>query len=449
MIRSLWKKFHAKTSSRTMHQVVKVAREDHLVSRKKISNNALKVLYQLNDAGYQAFLVGGSVRDIMLGLSPKDFDVATDATPEQIKKLFRNCRLVGRRFRLAHILFGRETIEVATFRGDHQTQNSSVGSTNHQGLLVRDNVYGNLEQDAFRRDFTINALYYSVSDFSLLDHVNGLADLANKQLRLIGDPEQRYREDPVRILRAIRLSCKLGLAIETQTAKPIIELANMLTHVSPARLWDESQKLFCCGHTVAVWQALQDYQVLQHLLPQTYAMLQQDNSKNFAAFIHRSLHSTDHRIAKDLPISPAFLFAVLLWQPMLTNAEQLMANGLPGYEAKQAAASQVFQQQCQLIAIPRRFSSIVREIWNLQPRLEARRRRSIDGLLQLKRFRAAYDFLCLRAEEDPQLKQAAQWWTDYQQASAKVREDMLNKIPKPAKRKYHGKKRATKTRRRS
>jgi len=304
-------------------------RDAHCVSRKKISHNALKVLYRLNDAGYQAYLVGGGVRDILLGLQPKDFDVATDATPEEIYDLFRNCRLIGRRFRLAHILYGREVIEVATFRAGHegaasqdnnQSKHKRKGKDDHartsdHGMLVRDNVYGTMLDDAFRRDFTINALYYTVKDFSVIDYTNGLQDLADRKLRLIGEPDARYREDPVRILRAIRLSCKLNLTIEAKTAAPIKELSALLTHVSSARLWDECNKMLLAGHAQVTWNSLCENNVASYLFEQTVASLNDQTDKiagsEFNAFIQAALQSTDKRIANQQPVTPARLsFAI-------------------------------------------------------------------------------------------------------------------------------------------
>jgi len=439
MIKKLWNRLFEQNANdpHLAELPVVLQRAEHQVSRKQISKNALKVLYRLNNAGFEAYLVGGGVRDILLGLSPKDFDIATDATPEQVSKLFRNCRLIGRRFRLAHILFGREVIEVATFRASHDNTSSSHAQTSEQGLLVRDNVYGNLEEDAFRRDFTVNALYYCAKDFSVRDHVGGLADLQARQLRLIGDAQARYQEDPVRILRAIRLSCKLDLAIEKQTAAPIAELSEMLEHVSPARLWDECSKLFLAGYAAKTWRSLVDFDVAPHLFRQTCDALAQDNNRTFAHFVEAALSSTDKRISQDLPVTPAFLFAVFLWQPMQKLTQSLIVKGLPPYEASQKAATQVLETQRRAIAIPKRFSLVAREIWSLQHRLTNRRKRNVDNLIQHQRFRAAYDFLCLRAGDDPELQELAKWWTDYQDAAAEQRSHMVKAVqqPKPANKK--------------
>ncbi len=440
-------------------------RDAHCVSRKNISHNALKVLYRLNDAGYQAYLVGGGVRDILLGLHPKDFDVATDATPEEIYDLFRNCRLIGRRFRLAHILYGREVIEVATFRAGHDGSTDTTkqtpadkrnakndhARTSDHGMLTRDNVYGTMQEDAFRRDFTVNALYYTVQDFSVIDYANGLQDLAERKLRLIGDPVARYREDPVRILRAIRLSCKLNLTIEPKTAAPIKELAALLAHVSSARLWDECNKMLLAGHAQATWQSLYERNVAGYMFEQTVASLQ-DKSKNpvsseFEVFIQAALQNTDKRIANQQPVTPAFLFAVFLWKPLQDLTQQMIDKGMPAYEANQKAASIVMDKQRQAVGIPKRFSTIAKEMWSLQFRLNNLRKKSVMSLIGHPRFRAAYDFLCLRAGSDPQLKSLAKWWTDYQDANPEIRNKMLSQVEHPAgkkRRSYKKKKRPVK-----
>ena len=441
-----------------------LTRDQHCVSRKNISKNALKVLYKLNEAGYQAYLVGGGVRDILLGLAPKDFDVATNATPEEVRAEFRNCRLIGRRFRLAHILFGREVIEVATFRAGHEGNVSSAGNDQRpldsrpekhkgkddrarksdHGMLVRDNVYGSIIEDAFRRDFTVNALYYTVSDFSVIDYTQGLEDLAARKLRLIGDPDERYREDPVRILRAIRLSCKLGLTIDKQSAEPIEELSSLLSHVSSARLWDESNKLLLAGHAEKTWDSLCHHTVAQYLFPQTIESLQNSaNSKASQAahdFIRSALISTDKRIANGQPVTPAFLFAVFMWQPLQDQVARFQAKGMPTYEAHQKAASIVMDEQRETIGIPKRFSAMAKEMWALQFRLTNRRRKGVQSLVSHVRFRAAYDFLCLRAGEDKELQELAKWWTDYQDDDAKDRDLLLKNVIHPDRKKHRSNK---------
>jgi poly(A) polymerase len=453
------KRFFAKKSKRaktktelsadaiTNPQAAKVlSRDAHTVSRNKISKNALKVLYRLNEAGYQAYLVGGGVRDILLGLQPKDFDVATDATPEQIQAVFRNCRLIGRRFRLAHILFGREVIEVATFRAGHSDSNppskqnkkkNERSRTSDHGMLMRDNVYGSIIEDAFRRDFTVNALYYTVKDFSVLDYTGGLDDLAERKIKLIGDPEERYREDPVRILRAIRLACKLNLSIAESTQKPIKPLSQLLTHVSSARLWDECNKMLLAGHAETTWNALLDQGVSQFLFPQTADALkgQDASAQAFALFIQSALRNTDKRISNQQPVTPAFLFAVFLWKPVQELTDKLIKKGKPPYEASQKAASQVMEKQRAVTAIPKRFSMVAKEIWSLQHRLFNRRKKSVLSLIAHARFRAAYDFLCLRAGTDEQLLELAKWWTDYQEVDPAGRQKMIAVVEPASKKK--------------
>ncbi len=442
-----------------------LSRDQHCVSRKKISKNALKVLYRLNEAGYDAYLVGGGVRDILLGLAPKDFDVATNATPEEIQAEFRNCRLIGRRFRLAHILYGREVIEVATFRAGHDSTNLPDASNNQrpidsrphqhkgkndrtrksdQGMLVRDNVYGSIVEDAFRRDFTVNALYYTVSGFTVIDYTQGLEDLKARTLRLIGDPDERYREDPVRILRAIRLACKLNLTIEEKTAAPIEALASLLSHVSSARLWDESNKLLLAGHAAKTWNSLCKFNVARYLFAQTIESLEQTTNSELRQehenFIQAALENTDKRIANSQPVTPAFLFAVFMWQPLQKQIAILENKGIPSYEAHQKAASIVMDQQRETIGIPKRFSAMAKEMWSLQFRLNNRRRKGVQSLISHARFRAAYDFLCLRAGNDKGLQNLATWWTDYQETDAAGRELLLKNVSPPKKRKRRPKK---------
>ena len=436
-------------SSGTIEPLV-LTRDAHCISRKLISKNALKVLYRLNDAGYQSYLVGGGVRDILLGLRPKDFDIATDATPEEIAKLFRNCRLIGRRFRLAHILFGREVIEVATFRAPHDLPATTSSSkyrhkkneksrTSNQGMLVRDNVYGSLEDDAFRRDFTVNALYYTVKNFSVIDYVGGLEDLAERKLKLIGDPKTRYTEDPVRMLRAVRLACKLNLAIEESTASPIKKMSSLLENISPARLWDESNKLLLAGYAKSTWQSLIDYQLAKYLFPQTleqiYKSKDDPETSKFLHFINAALKNTDLRIKNEQPVTPAFLYAVFLWLPQQRLASVLNNKGLPYFESQQKAASKIITTQCQSISIPKRFSMVIKDIWMLQTRLPNLRKKNVDRVIAHPKFRAGYDFLCLRAGDDPSLKSLADWWTEYQKVDTNQRLKMLKSHqPKASKR---------------
>ncbi len=397
-----------------------IPRSEHGISRADISDNALKVLYRLKNAGYQAYLVGGGVRDLSLGREPKDFDVATDARPEEVKALFRNCRLIGRRFRLAHVHFGPEIIEVATFRALHDPESDEVeGDVAMQdGRIVRDNVYGTVEEDALRRDFTINSLYYNIADFSVVDFADGMADLKAGLLRLIGDPEQRYREDPVRMLRAVRFAAKLGFRIEEHSAAPIPRMASMLEHIPQARLFDEVLKLLMAGQGAETFELLRHYHLFEYLFPDTDRLIDTDEHGTWIRFINAALRSTDQRIAEDKPVTPAFLFAAILWPAVEEEKQRLMdEDGEHEAQAMQLASSAAISQQVRRVAIPKRFSLPMREIYLLQPRLQrygmtpAKR---AQRLLGHPRFRAAYDFLLLRAEVGNAPQELADWWTDFQ-----------------------------------
>ena len=384
-------------------------RADHCISRRNISNGALRVLYRLNEAGYQAFLVGGAVRDLLLGGHPKDFDIATNAKPEEVRGLFRNCRLIGRRFRLAHVVFGREIVEVATFRG---TGDDGSGDRHLvDGRIVRDNLYGTIEEDALRRDFTVNALYYDIADFSVRDYVGGMRDLEQRTLRLIGDPDSRYREDPVRMLRAARLAAKLDFTIAPETAAPFARLGPLLAEAPPARLFDESLKLFLSGYGLASFHALLTHRLLEHVFPATARSLESVHADRFRVLLERTFASTDERVRADKPVTPAFLFAAMLWEPVRAEAEDLIARGTESATAWASAADRIMSEQAQRVAIPRRFAGGIEEIWVLQPRFEQRIKKRVFRLLAHPRFRAAYDFLLLRSSESPALAELAQWWT--------------------------------------
>ena len=392
-----------------------IPREQHVISRRDISPNALRVLYRLREGGFGAYLVGGAVRDLLLGLHPKDFDVATDATPEQVKALFRNCRLIGRRFRLAHVVYGREIIEVATFRA-----NSDDGSGDREledGRLVRDNVYGTIEDDAIRRDFTCNALYYAIEDFSVRDYVGGYEDVQARVMRLIGDPETRYREDPVRMLRAVRLAAKLDFTIEPATAAPIPLLAPLLGEAAPARLFEEMLKLFLSGHAVASFERLEAHGLLGALLPETAAALRSNRSGALRRMLVQGLANTDARVAADEPVSPAFLFALLLWPAYCRALAGLQAQGMHAEEAQRRAADRVTLHQVQTIALPKRFSLPMQEIWLLQQRFSSRQRKRVFRLLANPRFRAAFDFLVLRLAASDSHAADVEFWRQAQLSS--------------------------------
>jgi poly(A) polymerase len=402
-----------------------VPRPEHAISRANISENALKVLYRLKQENFQAHLVGGGVRDLLLGHEPKDFDVATDATPEQVRQVFRNCRLIGRRFRLAHVHFGREIIEVATFRGSASGDGEEKDREMESGRILRDNTYGTIAEDAVRRDFTVNALYYDIASFSLIDYADGLEDLKAGRLRLIGDPEQRYREDPVRMLRAVRFACKLGFTIDPLTEAPLFELAHLLADIAPARLFDELIKLFHSGYGLDVFEKLRQYGLFGELFPATEDCLAREDHGFPITFVSRGLANTDKRLHENKSVTPAFLFGVLLWEPVRRRFEQYLANGEAANEAMFMAAGEICSRQQSLVALPKRFSLPMREIWSLQPRLEQRDGKRPQRLVTHPRFRAAYDFLLLRAESGEADPELAAWWTRFQEASGPERISML------------------------
>lgn len=402
-----------------------VPRPEHSISRANISPNALKVLNRLKQAGFEAYLVGGGVRDLLLGHEPKDFDIATNATPEEVRSVFRNCRLIGRRFRLAHVFFGREIVEVATFRGSNADGDSAAHVT-EQGMILRDNVYGSITEDALRRDFTVNALYYNIADFSLVDYAGGLADIEQGRLRLIGDdPVARYREDPVRMLRAVRFACKLGFMIDPDCAAPIRELADLLGEISPARLFEETLKLFHGGYALQAFEKLRHYDLFAQLFPETDACLAREDHAFPITFVSRGLDNTDRRILDGKPVAPAFLFAVLLWEPVRLRYQAFLNDGMPSADAIALASHEVASAQQQWVAIQKRFGLPMREIWALQPRLERRQGKRPLVLLSHPRFRAAYDFLLLRAEAGETDPEIAQWWTRFQAVDAAERTKML------------------------
>ena len=402
-----------------------IPRAEHTISRKSISAGALRVLYRLHEAGYQAFLVGGAVRDLLLNGHPKDFDVATNATPEQVRALFRNCRLIGRRFRLAHVVFGREIVEVATFRGS--SDDGSGDRHSIDGRLVRDNVYGSLEEDAVRRDFTINALYYDIADFSVRDAVGGMADLERRVLRLIGDPELRYHEDPVRMLRAARIAAKLDFEIAPATAAPFRTLGPLLADAPPARLFDEALKLFMSGYGLASFRALERHGLLEQVFPATAQALVGANAERFRRMIEETLANTDARVRAEKPVTPAFLFAAMLWEPVHDLARTAIDQGTDAAVAWQRAADRVLREQARRVAIPRRFTITIEEIWALQSRFTQRTKKRALRLLEHPRFRAAYDFLLLRAEESPELAELGVWWTQAQELDREALTERLAK----------------------
>jgi poly(A) polymerase len=408
-----------------------IPRPEHSISRKQVSQQALKVLYGLKDAGYEAYLVGGCVRDLLLGHVPKDFDVATDASPEQVHDLFRKSRLIGRRFKLVHVGFGRDVIEVATFRAPPEQEQH----VDDQGRIVRDNVFGTLEQDAWRRDFTINALYYNIKDFSIVDYTGGIADLQEGKIRLIGDVETRYREDPVRILRAIRFVGKLGLRLDEDTERFIPKLASLLDDIPAARLFDESLKLYLTGNAAVTHELLCHYGVFDYLFPETAKLLHSEVDNFPRTLVIKALENTDIRINIAKPVTPAFLFAALLWEPLRQRWQYYQDKNLPAIPALQSAATDVISEQVKRIAIPKRFTIVTRDIWLMQIRLTQRHGKRAFRLLEHPKFRAGYDFLLLRAETGEASTELAEWWTVFQEASDEEKQNMVKTLSPAAPRK--------------
>jgi poly(A) polymerase len=383
-----------------------VPRAEHTISRRLISPHALKVLRGLQEGGFEAYLVGGCVRDLLLGHEPKDFDVATNASPEEVHRLFRKSRLIGRRFKLVHVGFGRDVIEVATFRAPPEVEQH----VDEQGRIMRDNVFGTLEQDAWRRDFTVNALYYNIQDFSIVDYTGGLADLKAGKIRLIGDVETRYREDPVRILRALRFVGKLGLKLDP-------ELASLLADIPAARLFDETLKLYLSGNAAVTHELLCHYGVFDILFPQTAAMLHTEVDGFPRTLLIKALENTDKRIDEGKPVTPVFLFAALLWEPVRHLWQVHQAKGIPSIPALLRAATEVISEQVSRVAVPKRYTLDTRDIWGLQPRLDQRQGKRAFKQLTHPKFRAGYDFLLLRAETGEPVEELAEWWTQFQFAN--------------------------------
>ncbi|MFA6161828.1 MAG: polynucleotide adenylyltransferase PcnB [Methylobacter sp.] len=418
----------------TVAQVKIYSRAEHNISRSQISENALKVLYRLQKEGFDAYLVGGCVRDLLLGREPKDFDVVTNADPEQVRKVFRNCRLIGRRFRLAHVHFGREIIEVATFRGAGEAQNDKQ-VLNKEGRLLRDNVYGTIEEDVWRRDFTVNALYYNIKDFSVVDYVGGMADHKTGTLRLIGDPDMRFREDPVRMLRAVRFAVKLGFNMHPDCEKAIHNDAELLASIPSARLYDEALKLFLSGYALQTFEMLRHYGLFQVLFPATENSLAVEDNGFPRLLLIKALENSDSRIAEGKTVTAYFLLAAFLWEPVQIRAKQKMAQGIVEFMAYQDAANEVISRQILSTALPRHISMAMREVWSLQPKFNARFGSKPSRLITHPRFRAGYDFLVLRAETggaDPEL---AEWWARYQAASETEQRKMTQPPRNPANKK--------------
>jgi len=428
------------SSSDQMPATVILPREDHTVSSKSISANALKVLNRLHEGGFAAYLVGGGVRDVLVGLKPKDFDVATDASPEQVRSLFRNSRIIGRRFRLVHVVYGRDIIEVATFRASHDK--GTGGEVGEAGRIVRDNVFGTIEEDAIRRDFSVNALYYNIADHSVVDYVGGLQDLDQKLFRLIGDPVTRCEEDPVRVLRAVRLAAKLDFDIAPATLKAMQQTAPLLANQAPARMFDEVLKLFQGGYSKRSFAAVREHELLEYLFPMLYKRLEEDSSpqneagnsgsqssekQNLEKMLNAALVNTDKRVSQGKPITPYYLLAFMLWPDVEAETKQYISDGKKLADALTLASEDVLKKQLAVMSIPKRLSGPMREVWQLQPRLEQWRGKRALKLMEGRRFRAAYDFLCLRSTIEPELVDVAAWWTEVQEVDFHDRLDYTSR----------------------
>jgi poly(A) polymerase len=405
----------------------RVPREKHRLARNAISQGALKTCDGLREAGFSGYVVGGAVRDLLLGIEPKDFDVATDARPEQVKPLFRRALLIGRRFRLVHVIVGQETVEVSTFRA----ADPETAEKNEHGRVLRDNVFGSQEEDARRRDFTVNALYFDPATEEIVDYHGGLSDLRKRVLRMIGDPETRFREDPVRMLRAVRLGAKLGLRLDPATRAPIRELAPLLELVPPARLFDEMLKLLLSGHASACLRQLREDGLHHGLLPLLDVILEQPLGERFVTL---ALAQTDERVRADRSVSPAFLFAALLWHEVLAAWKVRQARGERPLPALESAMDDVLNAQCEKLAITRKLTATMREIWSMQPRFEQRSGQRPYRLIESSRFRMGYDFLALRAASGEVSADMEAWWRAFQQADAETREAMLMPETAPKKR---------------
>lgn len=431
-----------------------IGRNAHIVKASQLginphqfSKQALTIVEKLNRHGYEAYIVGGCLRDLLLGKRPKDFDVATNARPEQIQAIFqRQCRLVGRRFRLAHIMFGREIIEVATFRASHQDDHSeNQAKQNEDGMLLRDNVYGSLEQDAERRDFSVNALYYDPKNNGIYDFYQGIEDLKAGKLRLIGDPTTRYQEDPVRMLRAIRFMAKLDMFLEKSSEQPIRQLAGLLKNIPPARLFDESLKLLQAGAGVKTYQLLREYGLFEQLFPALVPYFTERGDSFAERMIVHALNSTDERIADKLRINPAFLFAAFFWYPLREKVEMLKnEGGLNNHDAYALASNEIMSMFYTALAAPRRHTATIRDIWFLQLQLSKRQGKNPERTMQHPKFRAAYDLLAMRAEiEGGEAIELATWWHEYQFSNQEQRGNLLQEqnknAPKSKKRYFRAK----------
>ncbi len=420
------KKLFNKADSDLQHSGKIVSQKQHHIKISNISINAINVLKHLNRAGFQAYLVGGSVRDLLLDKIPKDFDIATNATPAQMRKLFRNARIIGKRFKLVHIIFYNEIVEVATFRGNEAS--STNQKVNERGMIVRDNVYGTMTEDAWRRDFSINAIYYNIANATLVDFADGMRDIQQRVIRLIGDPQMRYQEDPVRMLRAVRFAAKLNFTIEIATADAIYAMKHLLNHISEARLFDEVTKLYYCGAVHGAYNLLLKYELFAHLFEQTYIIMH-SSKYPVEKFLNLAMQNTDLRIKQNKKVTIAFLFAILLWFPVKNLIKQLNKKH-PLSVAIEQAINEVIATQNLVIIIPKRVTQIIRDIWLLQFRFSKRSGEKAYILLQHVRFRAAYDFLMFRSLVNDVNVELFNWWSTFQKVGVTDQDAMIKLFSK-------------------
>lgn len=437
MIKKLLQRvFKPRHNAKGAASVQKYQRRTHGIDKHKVSNAALRTIDGLQKSGFDAFIVGGAVRDLMLGKIPKDFDVATNATPEQVRQTFRRSRIIGRRFRIVHVLFGAETIEVTTFRGSHLSDDGD-SAVAESGRILRDNVFGDMDEDAARRDFSVNALYYDPRTEEVWDYHHGVDDIKNRVLRIIGDPETRYREDPVRMLRAVRLSAKLGMKIDRLSETLIPKLADLLQDVPPSRMFEEMLKLFLSGHAMESASALRKHGLHHGVLPLLDVVLEQPMGERFVTL---ALKNTDERVLQDKPVSPSFLFATLLWHEVLAAWQKYQSEGTKPLPALMEAMHEISDIQAEKLAIPKRYSVAMKEIWALQPRFEQRAGQRPFRLLENERYRAGYDFLLLRCESGEMPMDLVQWWDAFAHADTETRNRMLQPDSAPKKRRRRRKK---------
>ena len=412
------KAFRSPSAAGTAAEPSAIPLARHGIRREMISSGARRTCEALQQGGFKGYVVGGAVRDLIAGITPKDYDIATDATPDEVRSLFRRSRIIGRRFQIVHVMQGSETLEVSTFRAAHDADTQK----DEHGRVLRDNVWGSMADDAARRDFTINALYFDPHNETVLDYHHGVADIKHKTLRIIGEPRARYREDPVRMLRAVRLAAKLGLTIDSAARAPIREMASLLENVPAARVFDEMIKLLFSGHACECVRRLRDEGLHHGLLPLLDVILEQPLGEKFVML---ALANTDRRILDGKPTSPGFLFATLLWHEVLADWEIRKARGETPTPALFETMDDVLDQQSEKLAITRRISGDIKDIWALQPRFDKRSGKMPLRLLEQPRFRAGYDFLLLRAQSGEVDMELADWWTRFQEVDIDERMAML------------------------